>query len=95
MKKVCVVGFGAIGPMHTEAIIKTENAELTAVCDIVQERLDEAKERYGVKTYTDFDDVLADSEIDSVHICTPHYLHFEMMKKALKTLPLSRRGTPQ
>lgn len=83
MKKVCVVGFGAIGPKHAEAVVKTENAELFAVCDIVPERAAAAKERYGVKTYTDFDEMLADAEIDSVHICTPHYLHFEMIEKAL------------
>lgn len=83
MKKVCVVGFGAIGPMHTEAILKTKKAELYAVCDIDPERSLAAKEKYAVRTYTDFDEMLADAEVDSVHICTPHYLHFEMIKKAL------------
>ena len=29
------------------------------------------------------DEMLLDKEIDSVHICTPHHLHFEMIKKAL------------
>ena len=83
MKKVCVVGFGAIGPMHAEAILKAENAELFGVCDINPQRLFEAEEQYGVRTYADFDQMLLDSEIDSVHICTPHHLHFEMIKKAL------------
>lgn len=83
MKKVCVVGYGAIGPMHAEAIIKAKNAELFAVCDIVPEKAIAAGEKYGVKSYTDFDEMLSDKEVDSVHICTPHHLHFEMIKKAL------------
>ncbi len=83
MKNVCVVGFGAIGPVHTEAIRKTKNARLYAVCDTDNEKLRTAKEKYDVKTYVDFDLMLKDKKIDAVHICTPHYLHFEMMKKAL------------
>lgn len=27
--------------------------------------------------------MLGDENIHSVHICTPHYLHFEMIRKAL------------
>lgn len=79
MKNVCIVGFGAIGPIHAKALADSENANLYAVCDIVAERAEKA----GVKVYTDFDMMLQDSNIDSVHICTPHYLHFEMIKKAL------------
>lgn len=83
MKKVCIVGFGAIGPMHAEAIGKTKNAELFCVCDINPDARNAAEQKYGVKTYADFDEMLLSPEIDSVHICTPHYLHFEMIKKAL------------
>lgn len=83
MKNVCIVGYGAIGPVHASAIAKTENARLYAVCDINSERLAKSKEKYTVKAYTDFDLMLKDENIDSVHICTPHYLHFEMIKKTL------------
>ena len=86
MKKVCVVGFGAIGPMHTEAIVKTKNAELFAVCDVIPERAETAKEKYGVKIYYDFDEMLADSEIDSEHICTLHHLHSPMVQTVHRNL---------
>lgn len=79
MKRVCIVGYGAIGPIHAKALETVENAELYAVCDILPERAEAA----GVKAYTDFDLMLLCSEIDCVHICTPHHLHFEMIKKAL------------
>ena len=85
MKNVCVVGYGAIGRTHAQALGPVENADLYAVCDIKEEKIAEARELYpNIVSYTDFDKMLEDQNIDSVHICTPHYLHFEMIKKALE-----------
>lgn len=83
MKKVCVIGCGVVAPVHMKAVSKLENAELYAVCDIVHERADKYAAEFFAKAYYDFDEVLADSEIDSVHICTPHYLHVPMAVAAL------------
>lgn len=83
MKKVCIVGYGAIGPVHARALEQVESACLFAVCDTSPERRKLCAKQYGVREYGDFDAVLADGEIDCVHICTPHYLHFDMAKKAL------------
>ncbi len=83
MKNACVVGYGAIGPTHADAINQTASARLYAVCDIDPERAARCVREYGVKDYRDFDEMLRDPEIDAVHICTPHYLHFSMIKKAL------------
>lgn len=79
MKNVCIVGYGAIGPVHAKSLENVKNANLYAVCDIIPGRANAA----GKVSYTDFDEMLKDKNIDSVHICTPHYLHFEMIKKAL------------
>ncbi len=78
MKNACVVGCGNIGPIHAEAIRAADNAELYAVCDIVKERADRYAEKYGCKAFYSFEDVLKDAAVDSVHICTPHYLHDTM-----------------
>lgn len=83
MKRVCIVGYGAIGPVHAKALEKVKNAELYGVCDILEERRKACRDKYGVKEYDDFERMLMDANIDTVHICTPHYLHFEMVKKAL------------
>ena len=84
MKNVCIVGYGAIGPLHAEALDETQNAQLYAVCDINPERIRLCQEKYEVKGYQYFAEMLTDQNIDSVHICTPHYLHFEMIMAALK-----------
>ena len=84
MKKICVVGYGAIGPVHAKAVKNISSAELYAVCDTNPERLITAeKENPGIKSFSDFDEALSDVNVDTVHICTPHHLHFEMIKKAL------------
>ena len=83
MKNVCIVGYGAIGPVHAKALEMVEQAKLYAVCDIDVGKRALCKEKYDVLEYDDFDDILQDKDIDAVHICTPHYLHFEMVKKAL------------
>lgn len=84
MKNACIVGYGAIGPVHAKAISEAENANFYAVCDIDKSKLNLCKSQYDVTTYNDFDAMLSDDDIDCVHICTPHYLHKDMAVKAMR-----------
>ncbi len=84
MKNVCIAGYGAVAPVHAGAVEKLNSAKLYAVCDINPDKNEICKSKYDVIAYTDFDEMLKDKNIDSVHICTPHYLHFEMIEKAVK-----------
>ena len=81
---ICIVGFGAIGPVHADSINMIESVTLYGICDIVKERADKAAEKYGCKAFYSFDECLLDKNIDSIHICTPHYLHYDMIKKAIQ-----------
>lgn len=83
MKNACIVGYGAIGPIHAAALSSLDSAKLYAVCDISPDALKNARGQYDVICYDDFDRMIEDKNIDSVHICTPHYLHWQMIKKAL------------
>lgn len=78
--KVAVIGLGVIGKVHIKVVRETEH-ELVAVCDIDKEKLSLYPE---VKDYTDYVQMLDESKPDIVHICTPHYLHTEMILAALK-----------
>lgn len=84
MKNACIVGYGSIGPIHAEAIKNTDGVNLYAVCDTDKTKIEKCREKYNVKGYNDFDKMLADTDITSVHICTPHHLHFDMIEKAVK-----------
>ena len=84
MYNACIVGLGAISPMHINSIEKSKSATLYAVCDNNPEKLKKFLDSDSLVCYDDFDDVINDDNIDSVHICTPHFLHYEMVVKALK-----------
>ena len=51
MNNVCIVGYGAIGPTHAKAIIRTENARVYAVCDINKERCAKGAKEYDALEY--------------------------------------------
>lgn len=78
MKNACVVGYGAIGPIHARAIEKANNVTLYAICDTDKSRADHGAKEYSCKALYDFSEVLTDPTITSVHICTPHHLHHSM-----------------
>ena len=61
-----------------------ELADLRWLCDLSPELLAEAAVRHPqAKTTTDFDDLLADPELDAIAIATPVVTHFELAKRAL------------
>ena len=78
-----VVGCGSIGKVHAQVINECENAVLYAICDINKQRVIEAAEEYKCKGFYCLDECLKDANVDVIHICTPHYLHYEMIIKAL------------
>ncbi|MDD6483654.1 MAG: Gfo/Idh/MocA family oxidoreductase [Clostridiales bacterium] len=81
---VCIIGYGAIGPVHAEALSRIDNVNIYGICDIVPERARKGAQKYGAKAFYAFDECINDDNIDFIHICTPHYLHFEMITKALE-----------
>ena len=84
MKNACIVGYGAIGPIHARGITNAKKGNLYAVCDINPQKIKLCQEHYkDVIGFTDFYEMLKDTDIDCVHICTPHYLHYEMITAAL------------
>lgn len=78
-----VVGYGSIGPVHAKSISEVLNCNLYGICDVIKDRADSGASAYNAKAFYDYDECLKDENVDYVHICTPHYLHFEMIKKAL------------
>ncbi len=64
--------------------------EVVAVCDTFSGRLNAAKDKVQTlwsntpKTYEDFNELLADPNVDAVVIATPEHLHYPMFMAALK-----------
>lgn len=74
-----VIGIGNMGSAHAVQIFenKVKGAALTAVCDINEERLQWAHERFGgrVLLYKDYRQLLTGEKVDAILIATPHKLH--------------------
>ena len=74
--KFALVGCGRISVNHFGSLEShAENCELTAVCDIIPSRADEAAAKYGVKAYYSLEEMLAAGGFDVVIITTPSGLH--------------------
>lgn len=75
--KIGLIGSGGIAGAHIRGYLKvTEEARVTAVCDVVTENAEaRAKELGGASIYSDYHDMLANADIDAVDVCLPHHLH--------------------
>ncbi len=81
--KVGVAGLGFIGPAHIEALRRIPGIEVAAISETSEELAKSKAEQLGIpKYFANFNDLLKEN-IDCVHICTPNFLHFEMVKETL------------
>jgi len=81
--RFAILGCGRISYKHVEALINNkEDAELVAVCDIIEEKAVERKEQYdiamgnsNIKVYMDYQEMLQNEDIDVVTISTESGYH--------------------
>ena len=81
---IAIVGLG-FGAEFIPIYQKHPNANMYAICQRTQEKLDAIGESFGVEVrYSDYDKLLKDDKIDAVHINTPIPDHARQSIKALK-----------
>ncbi|WP_066646739.1 Gfo/Idh/MocA family protein [Christensenella timonensis] len=79
-----VIGTGFIGPTHIEALRRLGFVDVVALADIDDATAKAKAEQLSIdKSYGNYQQLLADPEIDVVHICSPNSFHFQMAKEAL------------
>jgi len=83
--KTGMIGTGFMGRVHTEAVRRLGNVEVTVVvAHTLAEAQAFADANFVPHATADYKTVLADPEIDAVHICTPNALHYPIAKAALE-----------
>lgn len=82
--RVGIIGLGAISPLHIRAILN-RGQKITAICDVDSEKRQKVNAEFGLNAeeYGDYNALLASGKVDVVHVCTPHYLHAEIICAAL------------
>ena len=82
--RIAIVGLG-FGAEFIPIYQRHPGAELAAICQRTKATLDEVGDKYGIeKRYQSYEDLLADPDIDAVHINTPIPNHAEQSIAALK-----------
>lgn len=91
MKKVRIgfIGCGGIANQKHFPALKqlSEQCEIVAFCDIIEERAEKAAKKYGAEgaqVYQDYRELLKDESIDAVHVCTPNVSHCPITVEAFK-----------
>jgi len=86
--RVGLVGMRGIGNIHARAHAADDLSDLMAVCDVVEERADEAAKKYGVPAYYSLRDMLRNEDLDVVDVTTGGYengsWHFDPAMEALE-----------
>jgi len=98
MVRIGTVGIGFMGMIHYLATKKVRGGKVTAVCTRSQKKLagdwTNIQGNFGppggqedlskVKKYADYNDLLADPDIDLVDLCLPTHLHRDLTIRALR-----------
>lgn len=88
-KEICIgmAGAGRATELHMNALQRYTEVPVCykRIIGRRYEPVNRFKERYGfLEASLDFEDLISDPEIDVIDICTPPYVHEEMIIKALK-----------
>jgi predicted dehydrogenase len=83
--KVAVFGTGFMGRVHVEALRRLGTVDVVAIAGRTAESARKFASAHAIDSWTgDYKELLADSGIAAVHICSPNSLHFPMGKAALE-----------
>ncbi len=83
MVNVGIVGCGYWGPKHVRNFHELAGANVTMVCDLEQDRLEQVRRQYPyVVTTSDFGDLLK-GDVDAVVVATPVCSHYRLTREAL------------
>ncbi|WP_281659030.1 Gfo/Idh/MocA family oxidoreductase [Halobacillus sp. Cin3] len=82
--KIGVAGLGRLGLIHADNIYHTKHVELTAVSNLDEQVNKEVQEKYSIPySYTSYEAMIENDELDAVCIVTPSGFHTNHIQKAL------------
>jgi predicted dehydrogenase len=76
--QLAFVGFGRRGYHLAKLSLREENVKIKYICDISKENIEKAERHYGLKYEkftSDYNEIINDSEVDTVFVTTPDFMH--------------------
>ncbi len=85
MVKIGIIGTGWWSTeYHIPGVIEHPAATLVAIADLDPRRLEKAKDAFNIQnSYLDYNEMLAQEELDGVIIATPHATHYQIARNCL------------
>lgn len=84
MIRIAIVGLGKMGLSHLAIMRMHPDVEVVAVCDSFGMMLKGLNRYTGLKTYSDYSEMLEKEPLDAVLIATPSRFHGAMVRQALE-----------
>ena len=84
MINIALFGFGRIGQMHAENLVKNKEVRLLYVYDKIDKLSYRAKKKYGCKIEKDFKKIFNDKSVDIVFISTSTNTHIRFIEEGIK-----------
>lgn len=82
--KVGVIGAGSISELHMGSYKNNPDVIMHAVCDLNEQRARALADKYGfARVYTNIAEMMADTELEAVSICTWNNTHADLAVAAL------------
>lgn len=84
--KLAIVGCGTISQLNAPGYLQHPRCEVVALCDPLRARAEQRAKQWGIapKIYTQYEDVLNDSQVQAVELLTPTHLHPEQIIAGLE-----------
>ncbi len=84
--RLALIGKGGMGTADTNTALMVEGVKLTAVCDLYDKRLEDAKRSWGDNLFTtkDYKEILKRDDVDVVIVATPDHWHQPISIEAMK-----------
>lgn len=81
-----VIGAGIIGFYNIETALQVPGMKLTAVCDLYDGRLEQAKVKFGSDIFTtrNYQEILDRTDVDVVLVATPDHWHEKISNEAME-----------
>jgi myo-inositol 2-dehydrogenase / D-chiro-inositol 1-dehydrogenase len=82
--KIGLIGYGAWGSHHADAIVETPGLELVRICAQSEESRAAARQKLGVPVTADYRELLATPGLEAVDIVLPTDMHHEVAGASLR-----------
>ena len=81
---VAIIGLGYMGQNHARILAGLEEVNLVAVCDNDEHKAKSQANKFKIKFFTNYKEMLLAEKLEAVFICLPTSFHFEAVMFALK-----------